>query len=237
MILTGFPQFETQDDLGAGDGISSISEWYLSQPLSGPVDIENLILDEPVANIFYRLRNLSHAAQQLPLSTTKFHDLTCFVVHRLLPACSDLSCSASTGVMRYALILYMLIIHGTTYYPHTLVLNQALAQFVKFYEQSELVFHTQCALQVWLLAIGMVASIGTSHYPRLAGKARTIAASMRMCTWDQVFIHVKSILWFDTVPGETGFRPHWDAIFNILDSTALPGYKTNHLLKSTIAED
>lgn len=236
MILTGFPQFETQDDLGVGDGICSISEWHLIQPLSGPVDIGDFILDGPVANIFYRLRNLSHTAQQLPLSTTKFHDLTCFVVHRLLPANSDLSCSTSTGVMRYALILYMLIIHGTTYYPHTFVLNQALAQFVEFYEESELVSHTQCALQVWLLTIGMVTSIGTSHYPRLTGKARTTAASMRICTWDQVFKHVKSILWFDTAPGESGFRPHWDAIFNILDPTALPGYQVNHLLDSTIAE-
>lgn len=235
MVLTGHSQFETQDDLGIGDGISSISEWHLIQPLSGSVDIEGFILDGPVANIFYRLRSLSHTAQQLPLSTTKVHDLTCFVVHRLLPVNSDLSCSTSTGVMRYALILYMLIIHGTTYYPHTFALNQALAQFVEFYEQIELVSQTQCALKVWLLTIGMVASIGTSHYSRLAEKARTTAASMQMRTWEEVFRHVKSILWIDTSPGEPGFRPHWDAIFNTLDLTALSGNQLNHLLNSTIA--
>lgn len=215
MILTGYPQFETQDDLGVGDGISSIPEWHLIQPLSEPGDIGDLILDESVANVFHHLRSLSHAAQQLPLSTTKLHDLTCFVVHRLLPTHPDLSCSTSssiTGLMRYALILYMLIIHGTTYYPHTFVLNQALARFVEYHEQSELVSHAQCPLRVWLLTIGMVASVGTSHYPRLAGKARTIATSAHMRTWDEVFRQIKSILWFDTAPGESGFRPHWDAV-------------------------
>ncbi|KAG9846555.1 hypothetical protein KCU98_g6326, partial [Aureobasidium melanogenum] len=230
-------EFDTQDDLGVGDGISPISEWHLIQPLSGPGDIGDFTLDEPVANVFHRLRNLSLTAQQLPLSTTKLHDLACFVVHRLLPTNSDFLCSTSsstTEVMRYALILYMLIIHGTTYYPHTFVLNQGLAQFVKHYEQSELVFYTQDALRVWLLAVGMVASIGTSHYRWLSGKARTTAASMQMRTWDEVFKHVKSILWFGMAPGESGFRPHWDAIFNTLDLPALPEYQANHLLSSTI---
>ncbi|KAG9604352.1 hypothetical protein KCU77_g4606, partial [Aureobasidium melanogenum] len=236
MILTGHAQFDTQDDLGVGDGISSISEWHLIQPLSGPGDIGDFILDEPVANILHRLRNLSLTAQQLPFSTTKLHDLACFVVHRLLPTNSDFLCSTSsstTEVMRYALILYMLVIHGTTYYPHTFVLNQALAQFVKHYEQSELAFYTQIASRVWLLTIGMVASVGTSHYRWLSGKARTTASSMQMRTWDEVFRHVKSILWFGMAPGESGFRPHWDTIFNTLDSPALPEYQANHLLNST----
>ncbi|KAH0359164.1 hypothetical protein KCU65_g10102, partial [Aureobasidium melanogenum] len=237
MILTGYAQFDTQDDLGVGDGIPPIPEWHLVQPLSGSSGIGEFTLDEPVANIFHRLRDLSLAAQQLPLSTTKLHDLACFVVHRLLPTNSNFSYStpsSTTEVTRYALILYMLIIHGTTYYPHTLVLNQALAQLVKYYEQSELVLYTQGSLRVWLLTIGMVASIGTSHYPWLSGKARATAVSMQMRTWDEVFRHVKSVLWFGMAPSEPGFRPHWDAIFNTLDLTALPEYQTNYLLNSTM---
>lgn len=239
MILTGYAQFDTQDDLGVGDGISPISEWHLIQALSEPSDIGDFNVDEPVANILHRLRNLSLTAQKLPLSTTKLHDLACFVIHRLLPTKSDFSCStpsSTTEVMRYALILYMLIIHGTTYYPHTLVLNQALARFVKHYEQSELVLYTQDALRVWLLAIGMVASIGTSHYPWLSGKARTTAALMQMRTWDEVFRHIKSVLWFCMAPGESGLRPHWDAIFITSDLPALPEYEANYLLNSTIIE-
>ncbi|KAG9688247.1 hypothetical protein KCU95_g13670, partial [Aureobasidium melanogenum] len=232
MILTGYAQFNTQDDLGVGDGISPIYEWHLIQPLREHSDTGDFNVDEPVANILHRLRHLSLTAQQLPLSTTKLHDLACFVVHRLLPTDSDFSCSmpsSNTEVMRYALVLHMLIIHGTTYYPHTLILSQALAQFVKHYEQSELVLYTQDALRVWLLAIGMVASIGTSHYPWLSGKARTTAASMQMRTWDKVFRHVKSVLWFGMAPGESAFRPHWDAIFNTLDVPALPEYQANYL--------
>ncbi|KAG9736486.1 hypothetical protein KCU73_g10233, partial [Aureobasidium melanogenum] len=236
MILTGSPQFETQDDLGVGDGISPIPEWHLTQPLPGPGDIVDFTLDDPVANMFHRLRNLSHTAQQPPLSTTKLHDLACFVVHRLLSTNSDLSRSTSsstTEVMRYALILYMLIIHGTTYFPHTFVLNQALEKFVEHYERSDLLSHTQYTLRVWLITIGMVASIGTSHYSWLAGKARNITVSMQMHTWDEVFKHVKSILWFDMAPGESGLRPHWDAIFNILNSSALPEHQANYMLNST----
>ncbi|THW15180.1 hypothetical protein D6D25_07194 [Aureobasidium pullulans] len=229
MLITGHPQFETQNDFGTGNGIPSIAEWHLdlSTYHEYPTALDDLLIDESVRNVFIRLHKVFERAQRTPISTTRLHDLTCYVIHRLLPTTSDLenlSSSPSTECMRYAVVLYMFITHGTTYYPHTFVLNRALVQFKIQLEQSESSPWLYDSFGIWLLAIGMVASTGTLRYQWFLERARTIATFLQLRSWDEVFVHIKGILWLETLQGEQSFRPHWDILFRTTSLPCLPEY-------------
>ena len=218
MLITGIPQFETQDDLGAGHGISSIPEWYLNSPVRrhNPSVLEDFITDEAVLNVFIRLRNVFERAQHVPLSTTQLHDLTCFVMHRLLPPKSDPTTSSDsplTECMRYGIILYMLSIHGTTYYPHTFLLDQILTRLesqLAILDITQLPTYTPSFL--WLLTTAMAASTGTEHYQRLSGRARAVAMSLQLSAWKEIIRPVREVLWLESSQYEGLFQPHWDKI-------------------------
>lgn len=218
MLLTGIPQFETQDDFGSGRGIPAIPEWYLDPPVRQH-DLpffKTLMVDEAVWNVFIHLRNVFDRAQRVPLSTTQLHDLTCFVIHRLLPSKSDLRISSGSSLsecMRYGIILYMLVIHGTTYYPHTFMLNQILTRFETHQAILETEHRTYNSLNVWLLTVGMAASTGTKHYHLLLGRARTVAVSLQLGGWNEITAHVKSVLWLETSQHEQLFRSQWNQLW------------------------
>jgi hypothetical protein len=217
MLITGNSQFETQDDFGTECGIPSIPQWYLDPPVCRPYSssLKAFITDEAIWNVFIRLRNVFERAQDVPLSTTQLHDLTCFVIHRLLPPASDLTISSDyplTECMRHGIILYMLVIHGTTYYPHTFLLDQTLRRLEAQMATLETESRPHDSLTVWLLTIGMAASIGTEHYQRLSRRARIVAASRQISGWDEVTTHIENVLWLKTSQDEQLFRPHWDNI-------------------------
>src|SRR5690606_38116365 len=67
------------------------------------------------------------------------------------------------------------------------------------------------SLDLWLIAIGMVASTATAKYRWFAEKAQATFTSLYMGSWNQVLARIKSVLWLDTPRGESVFRPHWDA--------------------------
>lgn len=226
MLIMGHPQFETQDDVGDGDGIPPIPEWQLDStalhdlPALGSIDV-----DYAVRNVFIRLRNVFQRSQRIPFPTTRLHDLTCFVVHRLLLSASDTAnpqSSAITECIRYAIILYMLIIQGPTYYSHALILNTIVTRFTEHLEQLESTARMHDSLDVWLVAIGMVASTGTTHYQWFMKSARAMAASLQLGNWNDTLVHIKSVLWLETLQGEDIFRPHWDVIFIPLLLTTPP---------------
>ncbi|KAK2054787.1 hypothetical protein LY76DRAFT_619015 [Colletotrichum caudatum] len=125
MIVTGHPQFETQDDAGIGDGVPPPPEWQLDsaalhEDMSALGDAET---DHTVRDAAVRLRYIfRRAAQQVPLAPARLHDLTCFVIHRLLLSMprggSDTHQSPASECARNAIILYMFIVQGPTYYSH-----------------------------------------------------------------------------------------------------------------------
>ena len=224
MLVMGQPQFGTQDDNGTGDGLSLIPEWQLGAsgphhdiPQFGSVDVGT-----DVANAFTRLRNIFQRARDVPLPTTRLHDLICFVVHRLLLPPSDAQTCPSqpaTECMRSAIVLYMFIIQGPTYYSHSVILNTIVTRYMGYLTQLEDAVPIQESLHVWLLAMGLVASDGTTHHQWFVERARCSVATFQLCVWDEVFSHIKSILWLETPHGEADFRPHWDTV---LDMTKPP---------------
>ncbi|KAF7589268.1 hypothetical protein BBP40_004526 [Aspergillus hancockii] len=215
MLVMGHPQFETQDDVGIGDGIPPIPEWQMDSitlydDLSDLCSVE---VDYAVKNVFIRLRNAFQRAQQMPFPTTRLHDLTCFVVHRLLLTAYPPS-SPTTECIRYAIILYMFITQGPTYYSHAVILSMIVTRFIEHLKQLESTPRGYGSLDVWLLAIGMVSSTGTSHYQWFMERAQTLVASMQLEGWNDALFHIKSVLWLETLQGENIFRPHWDVILD-----------------------
>ncbi|KAB8224099.1 hypothetical protein BDV33DRAFT_199836 [Aspergillus novoparasiticus] len=222
MIVMGYPQFETQDDVGIGDGIPPIPEWQLD-PTTLYDDSSELIgmeVDYAVENVFIRLRSAFKQAQRIHFPTTRLHDLTCFVIHRLLLTVPDTESSHSSSItecVRYAIILYMFIIHGPTYYSHAAMMNSIVIRFIDQLKQLGSTPRAYGSLDAWLLAIGLVASTGTPEYQWFIERAQTMAASLRLSNWNDVLIRIKCILWMETLQGEDIFRPHWDAIFSTMN--------------------
>lgn len=224
MLIMGHPQFETQDDAGIGDGIASIPEWQ-NPALNGDLSwICGKDVDDAVRNVFIRLRNAFHRAERIPFPPTRLHDLTCFVAHRLLlsaPNADTTSSSPISECIRYAIIIYMLIIHGPTYYSHAVILNTMVTRFMVHLGRFESWPHEYDSLDTWLLAIGMVASTGSPHYQWFVERARVMASSLQLGTWNEALVRIKSVLWLETPQGEDVFRPHWDRILNAVNQPPL----------------
>ncbi|KAF7563648.1 hypothetical protein G7046_g439 [Stylonectria norvegica] len=248
MLVMGHPQFETQNDLGIGDGIPPIPEWQLD---SATLDADFSALgiadiDPEVRNVFVRLRHVFRRAKMIPLPATRLHDLTCFVVHRLLLSADhsvSLGSTSITDCLRYAMVLYMIIVHGPTYYSHAVFVDTLVVRFTRhldqmhsasrFYELNQVAGaleaatttpHVYGSLDIWLLTIGMVATTGTIHYQSCFERAREIALSQELETWCDVLARIKCILWLEMNHSEEIFRPHWDAILNFTNDTTMPSF-------------
>lgn len=212
MLVMGHPQFPTQDDFGMGDGIPLVPEWQLDMSddpyLANTLD---LIDDAEVRNVFARLRNVFNRAHQLPLSSTRLHDLTCFVIHRLLatiPQYPPTSPSPTTESIRYTTILYMFLIHGPTYYSHDFIMGTIVSKLLTTLIHLDSRFPV--SIDVWFLAIGLAASSNTPNYQWFAERAQAIVHPLHIRSWDDVVMHVKTVLWLDTA--DAVLRPHWDGI-------------------------
>ncbi|KAL4864032.1 hypothetical protein BDV12DRAFT_201534 [Aspergillus spectabilis] len=222
LLVMGHPQFSTQDDVGIGDGIPPIPEWQLdlsnsSHKHTSFLTTLDVINDFEVRNVFTRLHSAFTRAQQIPFSSTRLHDLTCFVIHRLLLSASDppiTSSSPMTECIRYATILYMFIIHGPTYYSHAVIMNTITARLINHLKDLDLTPHFYESLDVWLIAIGLVASANTPQYQEFKERAEIIAPSLQLETWNDAHMHIKSILWMENAQADHIFCPHWEAIFS-----------------------
>lgn len=223
MLVMGHPQFNTQDDVGIGDGIPSIPEWQLDPDTLAhniPELEEYLYIDLEVRNVFARLRNAFQRAQQIPFPPTRLHDLTCYVIHRLLitaPVSDIAQTSPITECVRNAIILYMFIIHGPTYYSHDVILNTIVTRFTDHLKRLDFTPRIYTSIEVWFVAIGMVASAGTPHYHWFKERAQGVVASLELSTWRDILIHIKTLLWLETLQGEHVFRPHWEDILDVVN--------------------
>jgi len=228
MLVMGHPQFQTQDDMGLGDGIPPIPEWQLDSTSSqeGLFEFPGVEVDETVMNVFIRLRNVFQLTQRIPLTPTRLHDLTCFVIHRLLLSAPDAtSADASppmTECIRYAIVLYMFITQGPTYFSHVVIFNMIVNRFMHHLGRLELNRRAHDSLDVWLLAVGLAASAGTAQYPWFTERARVIASSIPLISWNEVLVYLKSVLWLDTPQGQEIFQMHWNAILNGQNPLGLP---------------
>lgn len=227
MLIKGHPQFATQDDVGIGDGIPPIPEWQLDMTVLPDriSELSSLAIDYSVWNVLIRLLNAFERAQNTPFPPARLHDLTCFVVHRLLSSAPDMSRTQSSPVsecIRYAIILYMFTIQGPTYYSHAVILNMIVGRFMEHLTRLYSTPHEPVSLDLWLLSNGLVASSGTPLYRWFTQRAGALATELQMTSWDEVLIRLKSILWLQTARAEGIFRLHWDAILDGANGSSSP---------------
>ena len=222
MIVTGHPQFETQDDDGIGSGIPPIPEWQHDRPTDDDdlQDLTDAEIDHEVAEVFLRLRFVLRRTERVPLSTTKLHDLTCFVGHRLLlsaPETTALTSSPATECMRYGVVIHMFLIQGTTYFSHAVLLEALVTRLMENILLLESVRPPRGSFDVWCLAVGLAASAGTGNYRWFWERSLALATSQQLDGWGDILNRMKSILWFETPQSENIFRPHWDALLGLMD--------------------
>jgi hypothetical protein len=220
MLVMGQPQFRTQDDMGLGDGIPPIPEWQLDSTgcQDDSFELPPVEVDDIVRNVFTRLRSVFRMAQSIPLTPTRLHDLTCFVIHRLLLSAPDATSADSsppmTECIRYAIVLYMFIIQGPTYFSHVVIFNMIVNRLMHHLGRLEFTRRAYDSLDVWLHAVGLAASARTAQYPWFTERAGVIASFIPLSSWNEVLVCLKSVLWLDTPQGQEIFQPHWDAILN-----------------------
>jgi hypothetical protein len=220
LILTQSPQFSVQDHLCVGDGIAPISQW-LSLPTTSrhqpSPGLSELDLDSTISDVFLRLQHVFYVSQQQELSTTHLHDLTCFVLHKLLswsPSKSQLRSPNSiptSQCIRYALALYMLIIHGPTYFSHAHLQSTLVINLKEHFEDLMPAFTIANAnFGLWILSIGMVASQDAVTSGWFSANAVTLAYGLALHTWKDVRSCLEEVLWYNTQRGEGQFRKRWE---------------------------
>ncbi|KAJ5151751.1 hypothetical protein N7492_010046 [Penicillium capsulatum] len=215
LLIMGYPQFDTQDDAGMGDGISPIPEWQLDQNTHNDFCNIDVDIDDDVKNVLLRLHGVFQLAQTIPFPTTRLHDLTCFVVHRLLLSVPTTGVQSTiTECIRYSIILYMLIIHGPSYYSHAGMLNAMVLRLKDYLQRQESVTPTYNSLDVWCCTIGLVASADTIQYDWFLRRVRDMAQTLPLLDCDDALSHVKNALWLETAQGDTLFRCHWATVFS-----------------------
>ncbi|PTB65062.1 hypothetical protein BBK36DRAFT_1121534 [Trichoderma citrinoviride] len=237
MLVMESPQFPTKDDAGDGDGISAIPQWQLAsadaegQHETLDTSLDTLKITPPMINILSRLRRILHLTWHSSLDNTQLHDLTCFVVHRLLllPPLTDTNADADTNpvqlaaseCLRYAIALYMLIIHGTTYYSHAGLANAILRQLryhlvvLQAAAVASTTDYIHGPLDIWVISVGMVATASNGlerDHEWFMDQACASAAALGLSKWDDVVSHLQVILWA-RMPQEELFRQEWERAF------------------------
>ncbi|UPX16783.1 uncharacterized protein EKO05_0007169 [Ascochyta rabiei] len=222
MVIMQSPQFPTQDDYGCGHGIAPISQWYEATNnihSAAPTTLEIPIMDPEITDVLCRLHNLFDSSQYL-LTSTDLHDLTLFVVHRLLlwsprPQIDGFPFDlAGSGSVRHALVLYLLMIQGPTYFSHA---HLQYATAIKLQAQLEhtwyTILHSYSSLAVWLLSVGMASSDGAAEAQWFTTQACTAVEALHLQAWDDVVIRLREIVWLDSRTAEPLLQRKWDEIF------------------------
>lgn len=215
MIVTGTPQFPAQDDEGCGDGLSPISQWRCTPIEPEPLSVQAPDLEPRIHSIVARLNQVVRESQTGGLSTTDLHDLTCYVIHRLLLLPSETGQYSQSSVMsecvRHAMVLYMFVIHGPTYFPHTAMLNSITPQLRSGLETMFAMDRKYDELILWLVSVGLVASVDTAEYQWFRERAAESTLVLGLYTWEDVLAHMKVVLWLDTPLGSS-FRRKWEEL-------------------------
>jgi hypothetical protein len=223
MLVMCSPQFQTQDDFGYGDGISPILQWTSIYSLDnqdpGLLSLNDLDLEPTVRSVFARLRIVlrcdetsSFENNSPSLTTNDLHDLSCYVLHRLLlPPCDISERSTISECIRYATSIYVLLVHGPTYYSHAALLDKLIIQLqfylIKIITTAD--YHNPFVL--WCLTVGMASSMRSDEHQWYLAQAAAWLTQPGFRSWDIIESHLQSVLWVNTRCGLM-FRQAWEQI-------------------------
>lgn len=199
MIVTGQPQFSTQDNRGSGNGIPAVPEWLIEHTNTGHAELlAQETIDTDVMDVFIRLRKIFQDAKIERLCNTKLHDLACFAIHRLLHQKPDTETSATptSECLRYGIMVYLFTLQGSTYYSHEVILSNLMEGLSSNFEQLWDTANIHGSFYTWLATVGMMASVGTPRHFTWTNKAKAVAE-----TWNLeergACENVRKILWLE----------------------------------------
>lgn len=166
------------------------------------------------------LNHILHNSNTTNLPTADLHDLACFVLHRLLASIPVEHVSATpsslvTNSAQYAAALYMLVLHGPTYFSHAFLQHKLIAKLQSHLEALDSTSTPQPdTLLLWLVSVGLVASQGTPEAEWFINQASSLAGSLQLFTWSSILSSLKSILWLDRPHAALMFQNCWEDIFS-----------------------
>jgi hypothetical protein len=226
MIAMQAPQFSAQDDSGQGDGVAPIPQWFEAANYSEGLDSPPFdTMEQAVCDTLRRLRVLFHQPERFHLATTDLHDLTCFAMHRLLGLKVDPNngngshAPAMAESVRLTIALYLLLVHGPTYYSHA-GLQYTLTLQLKTHLEDCLatILHVHGPLAIWLLSIGMVSSTGTPQHDWFEANANEAATTLNLNTWEDVLVCIKQVLWLEKQWVEHIFQQNWIPVWATVEA-------------------
>lgn len=215
----GAPQFDVQEGSERADGIEATPQWEAAAPSEATLGdfSEQLNLDQAIADVLARLRTIYHQPAISKLTTNEMHDLTGFVMHKLLllpPFVSlDEARAASSECLRYSLALYILVIRGTTYYSHYDLANIILLQLRMHLETLSQTCHRFGSLWLWTITMALAAPVGLTNLQWAREEACTAARARGLRAWRHVVVHLESIMWIKTAQ-ESMFQQKWEVVLS-----------------------
>ncbi|KEY74721.1 hypothetical protein S7711_05470 [Stachybotrys chartarum IBT 7711] len=225
LLVTGSPQFPAQNNDGFGNGIQPTAQWQLSahQPAATSLGTipHGLDVCPEMSDVLMRLRSIF---QSSALTNTEIHDLTCYVVHKLLlmaqPSHTDATRLAVFECLRYGIVLYMLIIHGTTYYSHDALAHAIIPKLQTHLEILADTEYLHSPIFVWTVSIALAAMppFAEAHQEWFLTRARVMAISLGMTAWDQVASQLKAVLWIN-LPQQVAIQRQWDEVWGLLNGS------------------
>jgi hypothetical protein len=87
----------------------------------------------------------------------------------------------------------MLIIHGTTYYSHTDLADTIILQLKSHLKALARTSHIHGSLGIWVLSVGLEATIGTKHHQWFMDQACTTTKALGLDKWEDVLVRLEGI--------------------------------------------
>jgi hypothetical protein len=142
------------------------------------------------------------------------------VLHKLLAWSPQAEQSSSpesvttSQCVRYAVVIYMLMIHGPAYFSHK-YLQATLVSQLQGHLGGILDSLTVChrPLAVWMLLVGVVASYGTSEYYWFTTQVKILVELLQLYDWEDVVSCLEEVLWFKTKRAERLFQSRWEEMW------------------------
>lgn len=185
------------------------------------LDLGCFQIDSSTIDVFLRLKKIFQGPENAYLTTTDLHDLTCFVLHELLrwtPQFQDADASETSSshseCFKCTIALYLLILHGPTYFSHAMLQHNLVAQLRVHIENAlkNLPCH-HAPITLWIISVGLVASKGMPDAVWYGGKAADAADALALYTWDDVVACLENILWYKTPRTDELFKRAWEEIW------------------------
>lgn len=224
MVLMQHPQFDVQNDQACGDAIAPISAWIQvgeGHQRKLPPVFSGLELEPTTSDIIMRLRAIFDMSGKQPLSTTDLHDLACFVLHQLLslpwPPLDMTVADAQSVCLRYAVALYMLVIHGPTYFTHAHLQSTLVSRLKEHIDEAlDPLYLDHGAIALWIVSVGLVASAGTLDGVWFLDQTKALGECLGLRNWPDVLVRLETVLWYGGMRhAEVMFRQHWEMILHV----------------------